>query len=131
VTLSGARWFVDAEDPRVEQVIRDCGATAVRVDAAQHDAMLALTSHLPQVLSTALFAYLSGQPDAIEFAGGGLRSFRLAADDGGMWHSVLEANRDVLRPHADAVAELVRAIIAGDDPGAFATARTLWQKLQG
>lgn len=121
-------WFLDAEEPLVERLVRDCGARPVPVEAAEHDAAVALTSHLPQVLSTALFAYLD--PDvAKKFGGGGLRSFRLAASDGGMWSSVLEANRDNLRPHADALAELVRAIIEGRDDDAFARARTLWRAL--
>jgi prephenate dehydrogenase len=130
VRLEGASWFLDAHDPRVEQLVRDCGAHAVPCDAAQHDAMLALTSHLPQVLSTALFAYLHDHAGVVEFAGGGLRSFRLAASDGAMWHSVLEANRDNLRPHADAVAALVRAIIEGDERDAFVKAQALWRALQ-
>jgi prephenate dehydrogenase len=90
---------------------------------------MALTSHLPQVLSTALFAYLSDR-DVEPFAGAGLRSFRLAASDGAMWHSVLEANRANLAPHAEAIADLVRAIIEGRDADAFARARRLWQSLQ-
>jgi len=129
VQLEGAPWFVDDDDPRVDELIRACGAMPVRVEAAEHDAAVALTSHLPQVLSTALFAYLSDKPDVEKFAGAGLRSFRLAASDGAMWHSVLEANRDNLRPHADAIAQLVRAIIEGDEPEAFARARTLWRAL--
>jgi prephenate dehydrogenase len=130
VVLENAAWFLDGDLPIVNDVVRACGAEVIRVDAAQHDAAVALTSHLPQVLSTALFAHLSGQPDVSRFAGAGLRSFRLAASDGAMWHSVLEANRDNLRPHADAIAQLVRAIIEGDDPEAFARARTLWRSLQ-
>lgn len=112
--------------------MRDCGATPVHVDAREHDAAMALVSHLPQVLSTALFAWLSGREDidVEKYAGEGLRSFRLAASDGGMWHSVLAANRDHLALHADAIAELVRAIIDGRDPDAFARARRLWQSLQ-
>ena len=129
VQLAGARWFLDAEHPLVEELVRDCGAVAVHVDAREHDAAMALVSHLPQVLSTALFAYLSDR--GVEaFAGGGLRSFRLAASDGGMWHSVLQANRENLVPHAEAIAELVRDIIEGRDAGAFERARRLWQSLQ-
>lgn len=131
VNLTGTRWFLDGGDDRIEQLVRDCGAIPVPIDAIYHDAAMALTSHLPQVLSTALLAYLSDQPGVAELAGGGLRSFRLAADDGAMWHSVLAANREALRPHADAIATLVKAIIEGDDPGAFARARKLWQELQG
>jgi prephenate dehydrogenase len=129
VELEGASWFVDAEDERVEELIRACGARSIQVTAEEHDAAVALTSHLPQVLSTALFAYLSDRPEVRKFAGGGLKSFRLAASDGEMWHSVLAENRDHLRPHADKVAELVRAIIDGDDREAFQRARTLWRAL--
>jgi prephenate dehydrogenase len=129
VKLDGARWFLDAEHPLVDELVRDCGATPIAVDAREHDAAVALTSHLPQVLSTALFAHLSEQ-NLGDFAGEGLRSFRLAASDGGMWHSVLAANREHLAPHAEAIAELVRAIIEGRDADAFARARRLWQSLQ-
>ena len=128
VELEGAPWFVDAHDERVEELIRACGAHSVRVTAEEHDAAVALTSHLPQVLSTALFAYLSDK-GVEKFAGGGLRSFRLAASDGEMWHSVLEANRDNLRPHAERIAQLVHAIIDGDERAAFERARTLWRAL--
>ena len=129
VVLDGARWFLAGSHPLVEELVRDCGAIPVQVDAKEHDAAMALTSQLPQVLSTALFAYLSDK-NVEPFAGAGLRSFRLAASDGGMWHSVLEANREHLAPHADAIAVLVRAIIEGRDDDAFARARGLWQSLQ-
>jgi len=129
VKLAGARWYVDAAHPGVEQVVRDCGALPVLADASQHDASMALTSHLPQVLSTALFAYLADR-GVEDFAGQGLRSFRLAASDGEVWKPVLAANRDNLAPHAEAIAELVRAIIEGRDDDAFARARRLWRSLQ-
>ncbi|HVG22718.1 MAG TPA: prephenate dehydrogenase dimerization domain-containing protein [Thermoanaerobaculia bacterium] len=130
VTLDGARWFLSAEHPLVDELVRACGATPVLVDPHEHDAAMAVVSHLPQVLSTALFAHLGDQPHVEQFAGAGLRSFRLAASDGAMWHSVLAANREHLSPHADAIAELVRAIIEGRDVDAFARARRLWQSLQ-
>jgi prephenate dehydrogenase len=129
VQLESARWFLSRAHPLVEQVVRDCGAVPVIIDPQEHDAAMALVSHLPQVLSTALFAYLEDK-NVEGFAGAGLRSFRLAAGDGAMWHSVLEANRANLAPHADAIAELVRAIIEGRDADAFARARRLWQSLQ-
>ena len=130
VSLAGTSWFLDAADERVEELVHDCAATPVHIEAAEHDAGVALSSHLPQVLSTALFAYLSEQPDVAPFAGNGLRSFRLAASDGAMWHSVLEANRENLRPHAAAIARLVEAIIEGEDRDAFAKARAFWQRLE-
>ena len=106
VELEGASWFVDSHDERVEELIRACGANPVLV-----------------------FAYLSDVPEVSKFAGGGLRSFRLAASDGEMWHSVLAQNRDQLRPHAERIAQLVQAIIEGDEPEAFQKARTLWRAL--
>lgn len=129
VQLAGSRWFLAREHPLVEELVRDCGAVAVHVDPHEHDAAMALVSHLPQVLSTALFAYLSDR-GVEDYAGAGLRSFRLAASDGGMWHSVLQANRENLVAHADAIAELVRDIIEGRDAGAFERARRLWRSLQ-
>ncbi|HUR81158.1 MAG TPA: prephenate dehydrogenase dimerization domain-containing protein [Thermoanaerobaculia bacterium] len=129
VKLEGARWFLSRTHPLIEEVVRDCGAVPVVVDPKEHDAAMALVSHLPQVLSTALFAYLEDK-NVEKFAGAGLLSFRLAASDGAMWHSVLEANRANLAPHAEAIAELVRAIIEGRDADAFARARRLWQSLQ-
>jgi prephenate dehydrogenase len=130
VRLDGARWFLGARHPLVEELVRDCGATPVIVNPHEHDAAMALVSHLPQVLSTALFAYLSDK-NVEAFAGPGLRSFRLAGSDCDVWRPLLDANRHNLAPHADAIAELVRAIIDGRDADAFARARRLWQSLQG
>jgi prephenate dehydrogenase len=125
--FEGKPWFVDADDERVDALIRDCGAIRERVEAAEHDAAVALTSHLPQVLSTALAAYLT--EDVLRFAGSGLRTFlRLAGSDASVWAPVIEANRDNLAPHAEAVAQLVRQIIDGDRE-AFDRARATWRAL--
>lgn len=130
VKLEGASWFIDAENANVAQLVRDCGAHPILVDAAQHDAAVALTSHLPQVLSTALFAYLADQRNVEEFAGPGLKTFRLAGSSANVWRPLLAANREQLAPHAERIAELVRAIIQGQDDDAFAKAQALWQRLQ-
>lgn len=129
--FEGKPWFVDAEDARVDALVRDCGAVLGRVDAEEHDAAVALTSHLPQVLSTALAAYLHERDDLLRFAGSGLRTFlRLAGSDPGVWAPVLAANRDQLAPHAEAIAALVRQIIEGDPRDAFEKARAVWRALE-
>jgi prephenate dehydrogenase len=121
------RWFVDADDPLVDAMIAACGAIRDRVEAREHDAGVALTSHLPQILSTALAAYLD--EDQLRFAGSGLRTFlRLAGSDGSVWAPIVAANREHLAPHADALAKLVRAIIDGD-VAAFDKARKLYDAL--
>ena len=128
--FEGKPWFVDGENERVDALVRDCGAVLERVNADEHDAAVALTSHLPQVLSTAVAAYLDEREDMLRFAGTGLRTFlRLAGSDAHVWQPVLDANRDQLAPHADAIAELVRQIIDGNAPDAFERAQHFWRKL--
>jgi prephenate dehydrogenase len=128
--FEGATWFIDRDDTTVREIIAACGANAEVVDASEHDRALALTSHLPQILSTALAAYLHDQHIDLRFAGPGLRTFlRLAGSDASVWTPILEANRENLRPHVDAIAEIVRAIVEGDASPAFAAANDLFQKL--
>ena len=129
--FEGRPWFVDGDDERVDAMIADCGGTRERVESAEeHDAALALTSHLPQVMSTALAAYLAEQgEDVLRYGGAGLRTFlRLAASSAEVWEPVIEANRDHLERHADGVAELMRRIVAGDSAELFRNAQQLWKK---
>src|SRR5438105_4039979 len=127
--FEGATWFIDRDDVTVREIIAACGANAEIVDAAEHDRAVALTSHLPQILSTALAAYLRDQNVDLRFAGPGLRTFlRLAGSEASVWTPIIEANRENLRPHAGAIAELVRAIIEGDT-SPFANANDLFAKL--
>ena len=112
--FEGKPWFLDGENEVVDAMVRDCGARIERVSAEEHDAALALTSHLPQVLSTALAAYLDDK-DVERFAGSGLKTFlRLAGSEASVWAPVLEANRDNVAPHAEAIAQLVKKIVEGD-----------------
>lgn len=118
-------WFLDGEEEIVDALVRDCGARIERVDSAEHDAAVALTSHLPQVLSTALGAYLADH-DVLRFAGSGLRDFlRLAGSDASVWAPILDANRENIAPHAEALMKLVREIIEGDPREAFRSAAVL------
>jgi prephenate dehydrogenase len=134
--FEGKTWFVDGDDERVDAMIRDCGGIRDRVTADEHDAGVALTSHLPQVLSTALAACLHERGgDALRFAGSGLRTFlRLAASDASVWAPVLDANRDNIREHAQRVMELVEELTQDDpvaDPHeAFAKAQATWRALE-
>ena len=112
--FEGKPWFVDRDAPLVGEVIAACGARAERVSADEHDRAVALTSHLPQLLSTALAAVI-GERDLERFAGGGLKTFlRLAESDASVWMPVVTANRDNIAPQADEVARVVRAILDGD-----------------
>ena len=128
--FEGATWFIDRDDATVREIIAACGANAEIVDASEHDRALALTSHLPQILSTALAAYLHDQNVDLRFAGPGLRTFlRLAASEASVWTPIIDANRENVRPHADAIAEIVRAMIEGD-ASSFANANEFVAKLR-
>jgi prephenate dehydrogenase len=114
----GKRWFLARENEIVQSVIADCGAIADVVDPLEHDRAVAITSHLPQILSTALAAYLDDRRELLRFAGTGLETFlRLAGSDAKIWTPIIEANRAQIAPHADAVLAIVRKILDGDaDP---------------
>lgn len=129
--FEGKPWFLDAEDGRVDEMVRDCGAVIERVSAEEHDAAVALTSHLPQILSTALAAALHGRQDLLRFAGSGLTTFlRLAGSDASVWAPVIEANRDHLASHAERIAQIVREIIEGDPGDTFEKAQETWRALE-
>ena len=121
--FTGATWFIDRDNAVVREVIAAGGANAEVVEAAEHDRAIALTSQLPQILSTALAAYLQERNVDLRFAGPGLRTFlRLAGSEASVWAPVIEANRENLRPHVEEIARLVRTIVEGDPAEAFVKA---------
>lgn len=125
----GCVWFVDREDDLVARMIADCGSRMEIVAAGEHDAAVALTSHLPQILSTALAAHLERHGFDLRFAGSGLRTFlRLAGSDAKVWTPVVEANREAIAPHAEAVSAIVHDILRGD-AAAFEQAQRAWKRL--
>jgi prephenate dehydrogenase len=128
--FAGAAWFIDRDNPIVREVIAACGAHAELADPEEHDRAIALTSQLPQILSTALAAYLHEQNVDLRFAGPGLRTFlRLAGSDASVWSPVIAANRENLLPHVEEIAQIVRKIVEGDPEEAFAKANALFASL--
>jgi prephenate dehydrogenase len=130
--FDGKNWFVDEENALVAQLIEDCGATQLFVEAETHDRGVAMTSHLPQLLSTALAAWLDTHPEARPYGGSGLETFlRLAESDAAVWEPVFAANRDNLVPLLDAVAKLALGVAEGNEPDAFSAAQRFRRKLKG
>jgi len=78
---------------RARDLWRAVGARPVKRDAARHDAEMALSSHLPQLLSLALAGTLSsraiGQGD---LGNGGKDMTRMAASSLEMWAPILDEN---------------------------------------
>ncbi len=75
------------------QIIEAVGARAMQVDASEHDRMLASTSHMPYLLSSALA--LATPSECAPLVGPGFRSTsRLAGTPSSMMLGVLRSNRD-------------------------------------
>ena len=106
----------------VTRLWESVGADVVCMDVAEHDAVLAATSHLPHVLAYCLVDDLAASPrreDLFRFAAGGFRDFtRIASSDPVMWRDVALANREALVEAVDEFSArltvLREAIAAGD-----------------
>jgi prephenate dehydrogenase len=72
-------------------------AAPVFCDAAEHDRMLAWTSHLPQAVASALAVTLSRRgPKGVSCGPGALDTTRLAASSTLMWRDILLLNREAV-----------------------------------
>jgi len=82
----------------LQKAIEAIGARVVMAGPEEHDRTLAYTSHLPQMLSTALAMTLAqefgeGQNPAMQIHAGGLRTMlRLAGSDPAMWEQIVASN---------------------------------------
>jgi prephenate dehydrogenase len=85
-----------AATDRVISFWASLGANVSTVPPDRHDEIVAHISHLPQVLASALCAFLSAcDPTWSRYAGGGLRdTTRIAAGDPQLWRAILEQNRE-------------------------------------
>jgi prephenate dehydrogenase len=117
-----------------------CGAVPVVLPGEEHDAAVALVSHLPQLVSTALAAQLDAAPQPgqvagrpSELAGPALQEMtRIAASDPSLWVDILAANAGQVAPLAHALAadltaaaEALDALAAGGGQGAPSAAAVL------
>jgi prephenate dehydrogenase len=112
----------------VTSLVTACGAEPVTAAADEHDRWVALVSHAPHVVASAMAARLASAPDgALALAGQGLRDVtRIAAGDTALWTQILLANAagvsEVLALVADdlrqASAALADAEAAAGDPAA-------------
>lgn len=91
------------------RIAEQCGAEPVEMTAEEHDAAVALVSHLPQVAASALAAVLVGR--SLDLAGPGLQdTTRIAASDPGLWVEVLRQNAGAVAPLVRALAQEVAAV---------------------
>jgi prephenate dehydrogenase len=99
---------------RAHSFIEALGARPFDIDAERHDALVAFTSHLPQVVSTALGAALAERLDdrsLADLCGPGLRSMlRLAGSPYPLWSEILDANRQAVAQEVRAFAGILRCV---------------------
>lgn len=101
-------YVLTASDPILEQWIEKIGARLVKLDAAEHDRLVALVSHLPQLLSTALASLIADNPEAARVAGPAAADLtRLALSPYDIWRDIFATNTmEVDRVLAGAIARL-------------------------
>ena len=108
--LFEGRWCVltpaeDADAEAVETVAalwRRAGMSVEIMDAAHHDQVLALTSHLPHLIAYTIVGAATDleerlQREVAKYSAGGFREFtRIAASDPVMWRDVFLANSEAV-----------------------------------
>ncbi|MCL7929044.1 bifunctional prephenate dehydrogenase/3-phosphoshikimate 1-carboxyvinyltransferase [Halomonas llamarensis] len=114
---------------RVRALWQATGAEVLEMDVAQHDHVLARTSHLPHLLAFSLVDTLARQDqrlDIFRYAAGGFRDFtRIAGSDPVMWRDIFIANRDAVLASLDdfeaGLSTLRTAVEAGNSDAMLAT----------
>jgi cyclohexadieny/prephenate dehydrogenase len=86
----------------VTRLWQTLGADVLTMSVAEHDDVLAATSHLPHAIAYSLvdtLAHNINNPNIFRYAAGGFRDFtRIASSDPVMWHDIMRANKhSVLR----------------------------------
>ncbi|TXJ22127.1 MAG: prephenate/arogenate dehydrogenase family protein, partial [Afipia sp.] len=136
-TLFKGRWCIltppaNAPAMAVQQLTtfwERMGAKVEIMDAAHHDVVLAVTSHIPHLIAYTIVGTASDledvtQSEVIKYSAGGFRDFtRIAASDPTMWRDVFLANKDavleMLGAFQEDLSKLTRAIRRGDGEALF------------
>lgn len=122
--LPDARPGYAAAIDALEAFWRTLGANVERMDAARHDVVLAVVSHLPHLIAFNIVAMAEDletvtESEVVKYSASGFRDFtRIAASDPTMWRDVFLNNREavleVLGRFSEDLAALQRAIRWGD-----------------
>jgi len=125
--FEGCTWAIApardaAAQARLEAFVAGLGARPLAIAAADHDRLVAISSHLPQLLSVALGAHLAAAGDAdaraYDLCGPGMRSMlRLAHSDAALWAPIAKANATALAEALQVVAAALQATATGLQAG--------------
>lgn len=97
------------------KLLESIGARIVVTTPGRHDVVLAYTSHLPQMVSTALAstvqAQLGGRPELRDLSGRGLREMiRLAKSDPQLWNEIAASNQDEIKDALNSMEQALRRL---------------------
>jgi prephenate dehydrogenase len=101
--VRAARFTLNNDLParRIAALAEALGARTIALDAAQHDRIAALVSHLPHLLSFTYAQAVGADPEAElarTMAGGSYRDLmRVSAADADLWRDIFRCNREFLR----------------------------------
>ncbi len=111
----GAKWILcdDTASPddveKIGALVTSLGATPVIMSANDHDRSVALVSHLPRVLASALVQLASADPQALNVSAGSFRDLtRVAASGSDWWTDILITNAEQV---GAAISELRAALL--------------------
>jgi len=128
----GRPWVLTSDlDHPLRQWIAAFGAREIILDPARHDRLVAWSSHLPQLASSALAAVIHDHaPDAGTVAGPGLLdSTRLAMSSFDLWRDILETNQREVSAALDAYIARLQTL-RQDFEGEFAKGREFSRSLR-
>lgn len=109
----------------VLELITLLNATPIKMDVREHDAAVALISHLPQISASLLAKQLlRGDDGWMALAGQGLKdATRIAASDPSLWQEIIYANKEEIRPLLISLEKDLHHLIASlDQPQAIESA---------
>lgn len=130
----GATWVLSPGErtaehayTRVGAVVRQMGAEVITLKPEQHDAVVAMVSHVPHLAATTLMNLAAGanadHEVVLRLAAGGFRDMtRIAAGHPGMWLDICDANRTAIAETLDGlIAALtdVRDVVSAGDRSAM------------
>lgn len=106
----GRPYILTTACPELERLVAGFGARVEILPAEEHDVLVAFTSHLPQLISTALAASIGTQPDAARVAGPAAMDLtRLALSPYDIWRDIFATNA----PNIDAALGVFIAKLVG------------------
>ncbi len=132
--LFAGRWCVLTPSQEVDQqktrklaeFWQQMGSKVEVMDAAHHDMVLAITSHIPHLIAYNIVGTVADleaatQSEVIKFSASGFRDFtRIAASDPVMWRDIFLTNRDavleMLGRFSEDLSALQRSVRTGDGP---------------